>query len=686
MTFAFDRSRSDNGAGLVHHWRLYMRAQIHASLPLILVVIGLACSSGKSGKLVQDAIPDMGRADDLFYGGDICMPKCDGKACGDNGCGGNCGQCEMIIEMCDDEGQCVPAPCQSSLDCPSSLVCDKRRGKCVVCVGDEDCSEETTCGADHECHKPIACNSDKDCKEMQMVCDKASELCVDCLGPEECAGEEYCLGGYCVTDKCLAGEARCVDSSVEACADDGSAWQVTSVCGADQHCLDGTCHDNVCAPGEDYCDEDVAKSCDAVGSEVVAEEDCDGQDLHCYNGACTASVCPANETFCMDDITAAACSADGMSFITASCQTKQYCDGGTCHNQTCEPSSTFCEKNMVTVCNSKGSAIQSTTDCGGLVCVAGGCHALVCTPATLYCDGKALMECDANGTASSLIETCADDQYCSEDGNSASCHDQLCVPDSLSCDGTTIVQCDVLGATRVPGTDCAESDKGCLNGECITAYCGDGIKQDGEECDDGNEFLWDGCTYGCVSEGTGAHVFDKNWEVIPDPGIIGPRTYSFWFKAAVSGGTQGLLIKKDKPGGIGDPPAKPVKIYLHNSQIVAVVEPEGVEPIQVGKTQVGLGWTHVNFQVSEQEAMLFVNGINSGTAVLPGANIDNTHGYAVGTFPHGGTWYDFYYGQVYGLRISHGVAGQFEDDVCLEAIQEGTYLIEGEGGFGGCGP
>ncbi len=470
-----------------------MRTHIIAILPALTAIVCLACSNGNSGKLVQDAATDAPRVEDQADRGEVCSPECGDRVCGPDGCGGQCGQCEMIKEVCSAEGQCVPAPCQSSLDCLSNLVCDKPSGECVICVGDEDCPEGTSCGADHECHKPIACESDKDCKYLEMVCDKELGLCVQCLGPEECPAEEYCLGGYCLADECVAGEATCVGGSVEACAGDGSAWNVKEVCGVNQHCLEAACHDNVCPPGESYCDNGIAKTCDSLGSAVTAEEDCKAQDLNCYDGSCSDSVCPANETFCIDGFTAAACAADGMSFTSAACPAKEYCDSGTCHDQICDPSSTFCEENKVTICNSKGSAIQSKTDCGDLVCVAGGCYELVCTPAALYCDGKALMECDANGTATNLAQNCGENQYCGENGDTASCQDQVCTPEALSCDGTTIVQCDDLGASWLPGDNCANNDNGCLDGECVKEFCGDGIKQEGEECDDGNDVLCDGC-------------------------------------------------------------------------------------------------------------------------------------------------------------------------------------------------
>ena len=45
---------------------------------------------------------------------DVCEPACDGRSCGDNGCGGICGTC-AATESCSDTGLCLCDP--SSRDC-----------------------------------------------------------------------------------------------------------------------------------------------------------------------------------------------------------------------------------------------------------------------------------------------------------------------------------------------------------------------------------------------------------------------------------------------------------------------------------------------------------------------------------------------------------------------------------------
>ncbi|MDP6944671.1 MAG: calcium-binding EGF-like domain-containing protein, partial [Myxococcota bacterium] len=44
----------------------------------------------------------------------LCFPNCDGKTCGDNGCGGSCGECEG--NCIPDIGQCVTGSCTMVLD------------------------------------------------------------------------------------------------------------------------------------------------------------------------------------------------------------------------------------------------------------------------------------------------------------------------------------------------------------------------------------------------------------------------------------------------------------------------------------------------------------------------------------------------------------------------------------------
>ena len=44
-----------------------------------------------------------------------CVPDCEGKACGDDGCGGPCGACDAGVPCVDNQCACVPKTCASML-------------------------------------------------------------------------------------------------------------------------------------------------------------------------------------------------------------------------------------------------------------------------------------------------------------------------------------------------------------------------------------------------------------------------------------------------------------------------------------------------------------------------------------------------------------------------------------------
>jgi len=108
-----------------------------------------------------------------------CEPQCNGRACGEDGCGGVCGVCE------------------------SGFACDSAKGQCVsVCIpscmgmecGDDGCG--STCGS---CGKNGVCQSGKclctpSCEGKQCGDDGCKGSC-----PNTCSGTEVCKDYLCVT-------------------------------------------------------------------------------------------------------------------------------------------------------------------------------------------------------------------------------------------------------------------------------------------------------------------------------------------------------------------------------------------------------------------------------------------------------------------------------------------------------
>ncbi len=87
-----------------------------------------------------------------------------------------------------------------------------------------------------------------------------------------------------------------------------------------------------------------------------------------------------------------------------------------------------------------------------------------------------------------------------------------------ACDGADVVACRDDGQARVVVDECG--DLGCVDGECVQG-CGDGVLEDGEECDDGpdnSDALPNACRTNCELPGCGDRVIDDG-EVCDDGGM-----------------------------------------------------------------------------------------------------------------------------------------------------------------------
>ena len=109
---------------------------------------------------------------------DICQPACEGKVCGDDGCGGICGQCEGPQDACD-LGQCVCQPACEGKVCGD----DGCGGSCGVCINPCD-----PCGV-----KGGPWEDPDLCMEPEGLC--ATVCCPLCCDDVVC-GDDGC-GGTC---------------------------------------------------------------------------------------------------------------------------------------------------------------------------------------------------------------------------------------------------------------------------------------------------------------------------------------------------------------------------------------------------------------------------------------------------------------------------------------------------------
>ena len=171
---------------------------------------------------------------------DTCQPECEGKECGDDGCGGLCGLCDDSDACTDDscmDGLCVftsnADACDDGVDCTVD-GCDPASG-CTFTPDDGVCDDGIPCTTD-SCDPVDGCGSTPDdgaCDDQSActteVCDPIdgcvytpAEEGVVCGGPDE-----VCDNGVCTPTGMvgvLAGPylMGCNATTDTDCATDGS--------------------------------------------------------------------------------------------------------------------------------------------------------------------------------------------------------------------------------------------------------------------------------------------------------------------------------------------------------------------------------------------------------------------------------------------------------------------------------
>jgi hypothetical protein len=135
--------------------------------------------------------------------GEPCVPACGDKECGDDGCGGTCGECGDG-GFCTDDGDCIEDPvfgkcCEPSDDpgCAETPFCEA-----CVCGQDSFCcnnSWDTLCAgiATGDCETPCEC--DVPCLPQCEGLNCGDNGCEGSCGT--CSGDQGCAQGVC-TDPC----------------------------------------------------------------------------------------------------------------------------------------------------------------------------------------------------------------------------------------------------------------------------------------------------------------------------------------------------------------------------------------------------------------------------------------------------------------------------------------------------
>lgn len=320
-----------------------------ATMALIMsLLFGIACSSGGTS---QDVVFD-GSND--FSVGDSevgCIPDCQGFQCGDDGCGGSCGNCPKdkvcMYGFCLDKFSCSDGKMngtESDVDCG---------GICGACALGKDCNFDYDCQSGlckaGTCTNPANCtNGKQDGTETDEDC---GGNCPPCEVGRKCEDGADCISGLCSSGLCEECSAECTDKE---CGFDGCGGSC-GTCGTDKFCNDN----HLCEAGEGYCFNGADKA--------IIEADPDKAVK--MTVACIQLLCFADEKCTVD------CLVDGTEMVTppieglgvskscAGC----YAEAGLCGFKGCidscsiDPDSAGCLGCVVEKC------LDDLVDCTGLV-------------------------------------------------------------------------------------------------------------------------------------------------------------------------------------------------------------------------------------------------------------------------------------------------------------------------------
>ncbi len=236
---------------------------------------------------------------------EICMPQCEGKDCGDDGCQGSCGECPGPQDVCT-EGMCLCLPHCGDKECGD----DGCSGECGPCSDSLECTVDDCVGeqCEHVTHA-LFCLISEAC--LPSGAENPSNPCEKCQPAVSQAGwsplpdGSLCgAGTVCHAGTCCSSAANCEGKE---CGTDGCGGECGVCAGPQDLCLEGGC---ICQPA---CD---GKQCGPDGCGGVCGE-CPDPQYVCIEGSCT----------CQPDCMFKNCGPNGCGGSCGACTSSEVCTG-----------------------------------------------------------------------------------------------------------------------------------------------------------------------------------------------------------------------------------------------------------------------------------------------------------------------------------------------------------------------
>jgi len=384
----------------------------------------------------------------LLMNDSSCIPNCNEKECGDDGCGGTCGNCSSGLS-CSSEGKCLE-------ECLKN--CYNRE------CGDDSCGG--SCGS---------CSSGYNCSNGACTINCGADSCGGTCG--DCPDGKKCSSGTCIDDcvsNCTVPQQQCSGNNIIGCEYITSTcmkwgWDNPKTCPSGYNCQGGECIEDVCTPN---C---TGKECGYNG--CGSGWDAGNCGICPSNKSCQSGTCVSNCTDQCSSVGETACSGvqikvckdynldDCLEWRTSSCPSSQTCVGGKC---VCTPQCSG--KN----CGSDGCGGSCGNCAYGSKCIDDNC----CTP---NCTGK---DCGDDGCGGSCGSVCwpSSDECLNgntlRDYNAASCEGNKCVStfNDVYCNqGCSDGKCNSSCTPSCAGKNCGNNGCGGSCGNCNSGYtCSNG--------------------------------------------------------------------------------------------------------------------------------------------------------------------------------------------------------------------
>lgn len=392
-----------------------------------------------------DVTPDLG-VDVTPDVPEVCTPDCKGKACGDDGCGGECSVCPVMAckgkaECVDNNCQYTPVVCDDGNACTND-VCDEATSACVydavVCDDGDLCSMDS-------------CDVVKGCESTPKDCTQEP-------------GVNGCWTGFCdpTTGGCGYQPVVC---------DDGNPC-TTDSCDKDQGCvyIPDTCDDgNACT--NDVCDVETGYCQNVL---VICNDGLDYTTDYCNQatGGCESVVIAGT---CLKDTDCAdgnPCTEDVCNSITRQCNLVQMVcdDGNSCTIEKCQPAPIGV---LGYIC-----VMDSWKDCDD----DDSCTWDFCNADTGVCSHEQIPNCCAND------DDCGIDSWCNTQDQDGRCWQLNCVSDECGgYAGNGNHHCEEWSASQ--GTICDDHNSTTIKSVCDGQ--GNCVPVPPKSCDDGDKFTED---------------------------------------------------------------------------------------------------------------------------------------------------------------------------------------------------